>query len=192
MFLMAVIASEWPASTAFDHEKAVQVAAFFIRKADGAIDKLKLVKLSYLADRRSFEIRSAPINFDDFYSMTHGPVSSSMLNGLDKKFDGPWSALAVNGVKISLIGEVQSDRLSRNDLSILEDTWSKFGSMSTWTLRNWTHKNCPEYEEVTSGRLSIGYDEILEALGNEEANVISRDLRKLQRDIGRLPPPNAS
>ena len=189
---MVTIASEWPASTAFDHEKAVQVAAFFIRKSGGEIDKLKLVKLSYLADRLSFEKRSAPINFDDFFSLPHGPVPSSMLNGLDKKFDGPWEVIAVNGIKISLLNEVETDRLSQNDLAILDEIWNKFGLMSTWTLRNWTHKNLAEYENVTSGRASIGYDEILEALGNEDASVIARDLRKLQRDIGRLPPPNAS
>lgn len=189
---MVTIASEWSASTAFDHEKAVQVAAFFVQKAGGQIDKLKLVKLSYLADRRSFETRSAPINFDDYYSMPHGPVSSSMLNGLDKKFDGPWAAIALNGVNVSLVEEVGADRLSRNDLTILEETWTKFGGMGTWALRNWTHKHLPEYEDVTNGRVPIGYDEILAALGNDEANAISRDLRRLQRDIGRLPPPNAS
>ncbi len=182
---------QWSASTAFDHEKAVQIAAFFIQKSGGEIDKLKLVKLSYLADRLSFARRSAPINFDDFFSMPHGPVSSSMLMGLDKKFDGPWSAIALNGVKVSLAKEVVPDRLSRNDLVILEEVWAKFGEMGAWALRNWTHKNCPEYELVTSGRMSILYEEILEALGIEEADEIARDLKKLQLDIGRLPPPNA-
>lgn len=189
---MAIVASEWPASTAFDHAKAVQVAAFFISKAGGEIDKLKLVKLSYLADRLSFARRSAPINFDDFYSLPHGPVPSSMLNGLDQKFGGPWAAIALKGVKVSLVEEVDDDRLSRNDLSILEETWAHFGLMTTWTLRNWTHKHCPEYEEVSSGRMTIGYDEILEALGNEEPGAISRELRKLQKDIGKLPPSHDS
>ena len=44
---MVLIASEWAASTAFNHEKGVQVAAFFVEKSGGAIDKLKLVKLAY-------------------------------------------------------------------------------------------------------------------------------------------------
>jgi len=189
---MAINASEWPASTAFDHEKAVQVAAYFLTKSGGPIDKLKLVKLAYLADRLSFSRRSAPINFDDFYSMPHGPVPSSMLNGLDKRFNGPWEAIEVDGNKITLAKEVSTDRLSKNDIGILEEIWDFFGTMGTWKIRNWTHDNCPEYEEVTGGRLSIGYDEILHAVGNDESLAISRELHKLQRDIGRLPSANGS
>ena len=56
---------------------------------------LKLMKLLYLAERRSFELYSEPIIGDRLVSMPHGPVLSftfNHMNGqLESKPDG-WAA----------------------------------------------------------------------------------------------------
>ena len=52
------------AALGFNHLKSVQTIAYLIRKAGGSAEKLKLIKLVYLADRLSFERRGKPLNFD--------------------------------------------------------------------------------------------------------------------------------
>ncbi len=39
----------------FNEKKAAQAAAYFLLRAGGRLDVLKLMKLLYLAERRSFE-----------------------------------------------------------------------------------------------------------------------------------------
>ncbi|MEO7240482.1 MAG: Panacea domain-containing protein [Sphingomicrobium sp.] len=190
---MALIASEFTTSTGFDHIKAVQIVAHFLRKAGGKMDKMKLIKLVYLADRTSFGRRSHPMNFDEFFSMQHGPVASSALDGINGKSGcKAWDAVHLVGVTVTIDQAVSTDRLSRNDREILDDVWAMFGNMSTLKLRQWTHDHCSEYEEVFGTRLSITYEEILQAVGAEEADDIARDLRRLQRELGRLPKADAA
>jgi len=188
MFPMALIVSEWPASTGFDPIKARQVIAYFARKNGGSIEKLKLTKLIYLSERLSFQKRSAPMNFDDFYSMPHGPVPSSSLNVINAKADG----IKLHGNLVSASDEIGNDRLSANDVAILDQVWGEFGKMSAFQLRNWTHDNCKEYVEVPEGRFTISYDEILDAVAVEDSDAIMRELKFLQREMGRLPGPNGA
>jgi uncharacterized phage-associated protein len=190
---MAIIASEHTSSTGFDHIKAVQIVAHFLRKGGGKMDKMKLIKLIYLADRTSFGRRSHPMNFDEFYSMPHGPIASSALDGINGKSScGAWDAVHLNGITVTVDEDVGADHLSRNDREILDDVWDKFGHMSAAALRRWTHNNCSEYEEVEGTRLSITYEEILQAVGVEGADEIARELRRLQRELGKLPKANAT
>lgn len=192
MLHMAVFASEWPLSAGFNAVKASQMIAFFVRKAGASIEKLKLTKLVYLAERLSFERRSAPMNFDEFYSMPHGPVPSSALNVMDGKAAGLEAGeVMLVGNLVSVSDNVRTDHLSRNDLDILNKVWSEFGHMGALQIRNWTHTHCEEYVEVTSGRLSISYDEILEAVGAERPVDTMKELRFLQREVDRLPKPHA-
>lgn len=173
----------------FDQEKAVQIVGFFLGAANESLDKLKLIKLLYLADRRSFSERGKPLNFDDYYSMPHGPVPSSALNGINGQLaDAAWAKIALAGDNKTVVAteEIDTDRLSRADRAILDAVWEEFGTMSAWQLRNWTHKNCPEYTEVGASRISIDVDEILEAVGQENADARAHDLKRMQRNMGKL------
>lgn len=173
----------------FNHLKSVQTIAYFVKKAGGSAEKLKLVKLLYLAERLSFQRRGRPMNFDSYFSLPHGPVASTALNGMDHELDAPeWDALALaNRRDVTLAQEVGEDHLSRADKSILDATWERFGGMSASQLRNWTHDNCGEYVEVgPSSRLPIEVAEIMAQVGIEAPDAASRDIRALQKEIGRL------
>ena len=174
----------------FDHLKSVQMISYFVRKAGGCAEKLKLVKLLYLAERLSFERRGKPMNFDSYFSLPHGPVASSALNGMDHLFEASeWDALALaaNRKDVSIVGEVSDDHLSRADRSILDATWDEFGGMTASQIRNWTHEHCPEYEEVgPANRLPIDLSEILEQVGNPDPDNAARSVRALQKEMGRL------
>ncbi|MEY2884232.1 MAG: hypothetical protein RL490_1956 [Pseudomonadota bacterium] len=178
------------AALGFDHLKSVQTVAYFVRKAGGTAEKLKLVKLLYLAERESFRRRGKPMNFDSYLSLPHGPVASSALNGMDHLLDNDaWDALdqASNRRDITIVGDVTEDHLSRADRSILDDTWNEFGGMTASQIRNWTHDHCPEYVEVgPSSSLPITVSEILAQVGFADPDNAARDVRMLQTEIGRL------
>jgi uncharacterized phage-associated protein len=178
------------AALGFNHLKSVQTIAFFVRKAGGSAEKLKLIKLVYLADRLSFQRRGKPINFDSYLSLPHGPIASSALNGMDHQLNDPaWEALAQadNRKDVTVVRDVAEDYLSRADLAILEATWGEFGGMTASEIRNWTHKKCPEYTEVDMGKsLPIELSELLARVGINDPDNSAREIRTLQREVGRL------
>jgi uncharacterized phage-associated protein len=173
----------------FDDEKSVQTIAYLLRRADAPVEKMKLVKLLYLADRRSFERRGKPINFDIYYSMAHGPVLSSALNGMNHDLPSQeWEALSLadNRRDVGLAADVSEDHLSRADKAILDSIWDDFGGMTSPQIRRWTHEHCGEYVEVEDGRLPISPAEILEQVGNPAPLDAARELRALQVEMGAL------
>jgi uncharacterized phage-associated protein len=178
------------AALGFNHLKSVQTIAYFVRKEGGSAEKLKLIKLVYLADRLSFQRRGKPINFDSYLSLPHGPIASSALNGMDHHLNDPaWEALAQadNRKDVTIVGEVAEDYLSRADLAILDATWSEFGGMTASQLRNWTHEHCPEYIEVGLGKcLPIELSELLARVGIDDPDNSAREIRTLQKEVGRL------
>jgi hypothetical protein len=79
------------------------------------------------------------------------------------------------------------DELSAADLAAAESVWGQFGHMSAWELRDYTHQNCPEYTETT-GRIPISYREVLEALGQNdaEAEAVEREIADVRRSESAL------
>lgn len=178
------------AALGFDHLKSIQTIAYFVRKAGGSAEKLKLIKLVYLADRLSFERRGKPLNFDSYLSLPHGPIASSALNGMDHNLSDPaWYALALadNRKDVTIAGEVADDRLSRADIAILDATWDEFGGKTASQLRNWTHTHCKEYVEVgPAASLPIDLSDLLAQVGIKDADNAAREVRTLQKEVGRL------
>ena len=67
-------------SMRFREEKATALASFFLEKAGGELEYLKLLKLMYLVERESLRVLSASVTGDVFYSMKHGPVMSATFD----------------------------------------------------------------------------------------------------------------
>ena len=156
----------------FKSEKAAQVTAYFLGCAGGSGEKLKLVKLLYIVERESARLRGRPMLYDEYYSLPHGPVCSSSLNGINGGLDKEiWAKyIAKHGQKdVYLVSgasaEENLDQLSHSDLSILKTVWNQFGWMTASQLRNWTHRNCSEYTEIDRGRLPITLSQIATAVG---------------------------
>ena len=62
----------------FDYKKATQAINYFTKKEGGQIEKLKLIKLVYLADRFHLRKYGRPIMNDTYLAMPLGPVGSSV------------------------------------------------------------------------------------------------------------------
>lgn len=162
--------------------KAAQVAAYFLQNADGQMDKLKLIKLLYITERESVRKRGRPMLYDEYYSLKDGPICSNALNGLNLASDEKiWSQyLKLDGNEKRLLDHLLTaddlDEISLSDRKILDEVWATYGRMKTSEIRNWTHKNCPEYTEVGEGRVPINLAKIAQAVGLDDfAEVKNRE-----------------
>ena len=160
----------------FRSEKAAQFSALLIQREKGRSEKLKLIKLLYLAERESMAERGRPMFYDEYYSLEHGPICSNALDALNGYADPEiWKLYVTVEDKKNISQSVHRDRaemgqLSKSDDRILEAIWNRFGWMTAGQIRNWTHINCKEYVEVASGeRLPISYETIYKVLGFTEA-----------------------
>lgn len=160
----------------FNEKKSAQAAAYFLFRAGGSLKVLKLMKLLYLAERRSFEAFGEPMIGDRLVSMPHGPVLSStynLMNGELSSVEGGWDSWVADRAEHSLalrnpqaLRSPEQDllELSDADLQILGETWQKFGWMDQWELRDYTHDHCPEWKDPEGSMIPMQPEELFEAL----------------------------
>ena len=170
----------------FSEKKIAQVAAFFVSKAGGRLNHMKLLKLIYLSDRESLDQWGEPISYDSMMSMERGPVLSSTLNYIngDVRNADYWNSWIGDRAQhmVSLEQEFHSldelDQLSKAELEILGRTWGAFGHMTQWDLSDYTHENCAEWNNPEKSAFPITYESIFTALGreSEEAAAMSEEL----------------
>jgi len=159
----------------FNVRKAAQACVFFALKEQGQINVLKLAKLIYLADRRFMEKYDCTMLNDRLVSMPHGPVNSMTLNYINGMMvDNEWDTfiaarerhmLGVSGPHVTL-GDL--DELSAAELECLEETWSAFGHLDPFALRDYTHQHCPEWEDPHGSSNPIPYARLFKFLGKAE------------------------
>lgn len=175
---------------AFEEKRAAQVAAVFLDKAGGTLPLLKLMKLMYLADRRSLDLHGQPITFDSMVSMPQGPVLSMTLNyanGAIESGQEGWedwiSDRAGHDVALRRIGFQRDDLLdlSDADLAVIDDTWNQFGQMTKWQLRDYTHKHLGEWRDPHGSSTPIPVEDVFLALGRtpDEASLSATHLREM-------------
>lgn len=163
-----IISDSYRELPGFSDVKAAEVAAFFAGKA-GSIDKLKLIKLIYLADRKAMEELGRPILNDEHFSLKNGPICSFALDGINghraPAIWEQWVRKSGNTITPAERSGADFDEVSVRETRILDAVWERFGPMTTTDVWKWTHDHCPEYEEVTSGCRPISYERIFTAVG---------------------------
>jgi len=160
----------------FNEKKAAQAAAYFLFRADKPLSILKLMKLLYLAERRSFQKHGEPMVGDRLVSMPHGPVLSrtyNLMNGELPSMDGGWEFwiadraehdLALRNPKGLRSPEQDLLELSDADLDVLSETWTSFGHMTGLQLRDYTHKHCPEWKDPDGSMIPMRPETFFAAL----------------------------
>lgn len=159
----------------FNEKKAAQVAAFFLIKANTGLTILKLMKLMYLAERRSFESYGEGLIGDRLVSMPHGPVLSithNYMNGELTSVAGGWDTWIADraGHQLTISDSKRAStvddllELSDADVEVLSATWQKFGAMSGWDLREYTHANCPEWKDPDGSMIPMKPEDLFTAL----------------------------
>lgn len=164
----------------FNTRKAAQVVAFFAQKQGGAINVLKVTKLVYIADRMNMEKYDFPITGDNFVSMDHGPVNSisyDCVNGMQgqrpdwEQFVTDRSGYTI-GISNPEFTEDHLDEFSDAEFETLEAVWAKFGSMTQYQVRDWTHENCPEWEDPNGSSSPIPFSRVYKFLGKQHPDVL--------------------
>lgn len=169
----------------FNESKAAQAAAYFLFKAGGRLPVLKLMKLMYLAERKSYELFGYPIIGDSMVAMDHGPVLSITLNNVNgmnapNRVWEEWIAdRAGNDVALRDGSMIRSDQdlrqLSESDVEALSATWEAFGHFQTFVLRDYTHDALPEWHDPHGSSHPIKVSSLLGILGMNDDEVKAID-----------------
>lgn len=183
----------YPPLVGYRSEKAAQAAASFLLRGGKKMDKLKLVKLLYLTERESVQHRGRLMLYDEYYSLPHGPVCFSSLNGLNGALDKErWSKYIIRDGRQDVyvcdnISDDSLDQLSGSDISIIERVWGRFGWMTASQIRNWTHQHCEEYVELETGRMPITLKHLAVAVGYPDAGAFEDDVADYRASSQGLP-----
>ncbi len=176
----------------FSEEKAADAAAEVIRLEGGHPDMIRVVKLLYLADRKSLERRDRPITGDSFCSMRNGLVVSRIYDLL--KPDNPFRGKAWDRRirrEHNTLAVVDPDgflALSQEDLDIIAEVVMEHRDKGTWELCEWTH-DLPEWENPGASSLPVQIESLLAHLGKtpeQVEEIVSREtgLADFHRAIG--------
>ncbi len=173
---------------AFSERKVAQMAAYFLSRNDGTLPIVKLMKLLYLADRKSLEWFGMPISGDRMVSMPHGPVLSrtyDLMSGSSQSGDGGWDCWVADRAAHAVSLKDCDNRaapdfpdLSDADLEILDSIQAEFGHMGKWEIRDYTHDRCAEWRDPQGSSRPIFYKDVFLALGrsSEEASAAQQEI----------------
>ncbi|MBI4569884.1 MAG: SocA family protein [Planctomycetes bacterium] len=159
----------------FDPKKAIACMVDILRRSGGECDKVKLMKLLYLADREHFLREGYPITGDSQVAMKHGPVPSNCLDLLDGQVQ-EWREAVVSRIQtddyhVRLRPEAVTNdpALTDSERRALDDVFFTHGAKETWSLVDETHR-FPEFQEACLKDTSapIPYETILKHHGGED------------------------
>ncbi len=142
----------------FDYKKATQAINYLTKKEGGQIDKLKLIKLVYFADRYHLRRYGRPMVNDAYFAMPLGPVGSSVkdiaefstfLDESELNYAGSFIGRGGNANTVVSIADVDKEVFSKSELEALDFAYSEFGTQSAPSLVNITHRY-PEWSKFKS------------------------------------------
>lgn len=132
----------------FDYKKATQAINYLTKKEGGKIDKLKLIKLVYFADRYHLRRYGRPIVNDTYYAMPLGPVGSSVkdiaefsvfLAQTEVEYAGQYLSREPQDKNVVSLLEVDKKVFSDSEIEALDFAYTEFGKSSPLGLVNITH-----------------------------------------------------
>lgn len=149
------------------YKKATQALNFFALKKDGKINKMKAIKLIYLADRLHLRKYGRPIMGDMYWAMKLGPVGSRTkrvaeldmpeeILSYSKKYIQPCDDKKQSFISLK---PADLDLFSKTDMECLESVYKMFGDKDQFELADLTHQY-PEWKKHERG-LKTGKKRIL-------------------------------
>ena len=124
------------------HEKYVQAINYFARKStDNSINRLKLMKLIWLADRLHL-LRHGKTTLDVHYvAMPHGPVPSEVYDvAMYPYSEYAEQYIVKSGWHAESKAEVDLTHFAKTELNAFDEIWELFGHMDRYELRDLSHK----------------------------------------------------
>ena len=142
-------------STLTTYRKAVQALNLLASNKGGAINKMKAIKLIYLADRLHLRKYGRPIVGDMYFAMKLGPVgsrvkrSAELEEGLpEEAFDYAKKYIRPSEDKKTVISVKAPDKdvFSETDLECLKNVYEVFADRDQFELAKLTH-TYPEWSK---------------------------------------------
>lgn len=165
------------------YKKATQALNLLARKKDGKINKMKAIKLIFLADRLHLRKYGRPIVGDMYWAMKLGPVGSLTKNIAElssiseealiyaKKYIKP-----ADNNKRTIISLKQEDLsvFSKTDIECMESVYKEFSDKDQFELAEITHEY-PEWikhkKELENGkkRIKIDYNDFFTSTSKKDS-----------------------
>ena len=172
----------------YKDEKIAHIATYLIRKLGGRVERLKLAKLMYLADRQSLDDRGCSMSGDQFVSIDWGPVPLSAYGFMwgrgAPSEQSTWDRLIENHKRDPYhtlrSDEADLDLLSLYDEEVLDRIVEKYGTKLGTELAY----DCPEWEEPrgVSEQIEIKIRKILRNLEYDEKTALYYEAQAADRD----------
>lgn len=168
----------------FDERIAANVAAAFLHLSGGELNVLKLMKLMYLAERKSYEQFAEPIIGDRLVAMPRGPVLSmtyDCVNNGGSMIQEGWDEWVSDRSDrmVSLKKNINSienlPMLSADQINLIQEIWQELGHLSPFQLVEYTHdsKNCPEWTDPSGSSFDISLTHLFKNLGFSQQKIES-------------------
>ena len=161
-------------------QKSVQVAAMFLRLHKQPMHHLKLMKMLYMADRRSLEQIETTITGDRYVSMEFGPVLSNVYNLIKGVYsDANDQALWFTHIssrcnhKLSLAEDPGNGKLCEFEEDLIRDIYEEYKDYDRFDLAEETHRLFPEWEKPPEGigSIPIKIETTLRSVGKTEEDI---------------------
>lgn len=160
----------------FSEIRVTQMAAFLLKKNGGRMAYIKLIKLLYLTERQAIARWGESISGDLFVSMPHGPVLSQTYDLIKSNTGTIWKTLIKDEAdyEVTLIADFKLedvDELCPAEIKILEQIFDKYGKMSRFEIRDYTHDHCEEWEDPKGSSFPISSESIYRAMGKNNRQI---------------------
>jgi uncharacterized phage-associated protein len=155
----------------YDPERASHATRWLLARHGGRLDRLKLIKLIFLADRLHLARYGRPIVGGRYVAMEHGPVASDFYNAI--KGD-TLEGTKQDGVRVECAVRPDEDFLSETDLEVLREVNDQYGSFDTFRLRDMTHllRAWGKNYKGENSSYPLPYEDFFEDLADEKQRAL--------------------
>lgn len=164
-------------------ETAVIIEAIhYLLKTLGPADKIKIIKLIYLADKYHLVRYGRTVTGDDYCAMEYGLVGSAVKDilGFDRdllsKEEYSYASKLLERIDNKTF-KARNERislhmLSKTDIEALSFVIQRFGKMATWKLSDYTHQY-PEWQK---------YEDLFKNKKTKRERIETRELLSVLED----------
>ncbi len=172
-----------PIDFPYNSNKATHAILWLLRRNNGCMDKLKLIKLLFYVDRDHLNRYGRPVVGGHYWAMDLGPVSGELKDhvdsatsdaGLPFEICGPYNLLAK--------GFPQEGELSESDIEILNEVYEKYAHIESIKLSRLTHalKVWRKNEPQPGSRKCIPYEDFFLDLDNTQMLKVIRENQQIR------------
>ena len=167
----------------FNYKKATQMLNFFAEKEGGSINKMKSLKLLWLADRLHLRLYGRLMSNDTYVAMKFGPVASNtkdiaensdFCSEEEREYSSRYIMLSgANNHFIRSMDGADAKVFSKTDMTVLENIYQAFGAKTQFELSEISHVY-PEWKRWESQLQNKGASrfpmDILDFFENPDSN----------------------